>query len=138
MQTLDAIASTFGILAPPAFVLLLAGVLGAQLFLVDRRRRSSRHVARLVEEYRARQRVTAEQLQRFMEEYEDEIRTVGDPGDNGAVADAYTRYRTRQDSAIHHLQSLSEAMERRQREETPAEAVAHQVLDWFANQQAAR
>jgi len=137
-QNLDAIAAAFGVLAPPVFVTLLAGILGAQLFLVGRRRRHSRHLARLVDEYRARQRTTAELLHRCMEEYDEELVAVADSGLHVAVDDAWTRYRRRQESAIHHLVNLSELVTRRREEESVAETVAHQVLDWFANQQAVR
>jgi hypothetical protein len=135
---LDAIAATFGILAPPIFVTLVVVILGAQLLLFERRRRHTRQIVHIVEEHRARQQRTAEQLERLMEEYEQELVAVGDPCRNGALDEAYARYRQRQESAIFHLQSVSDLVTTRRREETPAEIVAHQVLDWFANQQAVR
>jgi hypothetical protein len=135
---LDAIAATFGILAPPTFVTLVVVILGAQLLLFGFRRRDSRHIDRLVEEHRARQHRMAEQLERLMEEYEQELVAVGDPRRNGELDQAYQRYRRDQESAIHHLQSISDLVTSRRREKTPAEIVAHQVLDWFANQQAVR
>jgi hypothetical protein len=138
LQNLDAIASTFGIVAPPAFVALLVGILVAQLFLVDRRRRHSRHVERLVDEFRAMQRSTAHQLHQFMEEYEHEVGSGLEPGDNGAVERAYAHYRERQQHTIQHLEGLSDALRQRLRNETLFETVAHQVLDYFANQQGAR
>jgi hypothetical protein len=138
LQNLDAIAATFGIIAPPVFVTLVVVILGAQLLLFARRRRHTRYLVRLVEEHRERQRRTAEQLERLMEEYEQELAAVGDPCRNGALDEAYARYRRRQESAIHHLQILTDLVATERREETPAETVAHQFLDWFANQQAVR
>ena len=136
MQTLDAIAATFGILAPPIFVTLVVVILGAQLLLFGFRRRHSRHIVRLVEEHRARQQRTAVQLEQLMEEYERVLVAVGDPRRSGELDEAYQRYRRDQESAIHHLQSISDLVTSRRREETPAEIVASQFLDWFANQQA--
>lgn len=136
MQNLDAIAATFGILAPPTFVTLVIVILGAQLLLFGLRRRHSRHIGRLVEEHRTRQQRTAEQLERLMGEYERELVAVGDPFRGGELDQAYQQYRRRQESAIHHLQSLSDLVTSRRRAETPAEMVANQFLDWFANQQA--
>jgi hypothetical protein len=135
---LDAIAATFGVLAPPIFVTLVVVILGAQLLLYERRRRHSRHIVRLIEDFRARQKHVAEQLERLMQEYEQELASMGDPCRNGALEEAYSRYRSRQDSAILHLQRLSDLSTTRRREETPAEIIAHQFLDWFANQQAVR
>jgi hypothetical protein len=138
LENLDSLAAALGVLAPAVFVILLVGILAAQLFLVDQQRRHARHLTSLVQEQRVRGKFTAERLQHLMAEYENALDVVGDPGRKQTLDQEYALYRRRQESAIFHLEKISADLDRARREEPPTATVAHQVLDYFANQQAVR
>lgn len=138
LESLDAIAVTFGVLAPPTFVIILASVLLAQMVIAIRRRRYGAHLAAFLEKHRRQEGTTAQRLHALMVEYEDDIMEVGAPSSRQELDDAYSHYRKRQESAIRHLDRMSQELLSRRKQESSMDTVAHQVLDNLANQQAAK
>jgi hypothetical protein len=137
---LESVARSFGVLAPPLFLITLAGILFAQHALALRRRRHTKHVERLIDDFKAKQRETARQLEELLKEYESDLESIGDLRQKRALDNAYHHYQKRQKSAILQLDTIKMDVSRfsDRAGEPELETVAHQVLDYFGNQQAVK